>query len=223
MKKLFGPGLLAATLAVPLHASADPVSWIDWSGKAGSIVQDGKTIDVAYTGAAGISHSDYFSGFPTTFTSDEVSNGPGSNGFLQLSGGASAQHHHIHFSSAVVNPYVAFLSLGAFNGAATFTFQGVNKIDLLSQGSGPWGGGGLTVSGNVVSGAEGNGVVRLNGTFTDLYFTTPVYENWYGAAIGAAEVSPVPEPGTWGMLLAGGAVLALVGRRRGSDKFAHAA
>jgi hypothetical protein len=223
MKKLFGLGLLAATLSVPLHAAADPVNWIDWNGKAGTIVQDGKTIDVSYAGAAGISHTDYFDAFPGTFTSDEVSNIPGSQGFLQLAGGPAALQHHIHFSTAVVNPYVAFLSLGAANNAATFTFEGVNRIDLLSQGNGPWGPGALTISGNVVQGMEGNGVVRLNGTFTDLYFTTPVYEDWYGAAVGAAAVSPVPEPGTFGMLLAGGALLALVGRRRGSEKFSQPA
>lgn len=223
MKKMFGPGLLAATLAVPLHASADQVNWIDWNGKAGTIVQDGKTIDVTYEGAAGVSHADYFAGFPATFTSDEVSNSPGSNGFLQLAGGPSAEYHHIRFSSAVVNPYVTFLSLGANTDAATFTFEGVNDIDVVSKGNGPWGPGSLTVSGNIVSGKEGNGVVRLNGTFTDLYFTTPVYENWYGATVGAASVSPVPEPGTWGMLLAGGAVLALVGRRRNSGKFTQPA
>jgi hypothetical protein len=79
------------------------------------------------------------------------------------------------------------------------------------------------VTGNTVYGKEGNGVVRLNGTFTDLYFTTPVFENWYGAAIGAATVSAVPEPGTWGMLLAGSTVLALAGRRRRNDTFTRPA
>jgi PEP-CTERM motif len=223
MKHLFGLGLLAAALSTPLAASADPVSWIDWNGKAGTLVQNGKTVDVTYTGAAGISHSDYFSGYSQAFTSAEVSNGPGSNGFLQLTGGQGAQQHHIHFSSAVVNPYVTFLSLGAFSDPASFTFQDVGSIGLISKGPANWGNGELTVTGNTVFGKEGSGVVRLNGTFTDLYFTTPVYENWYGATFGAAAVAAVPEPGTWGMLLAGGTVLALAGRRRTNRKFTQPA
>ena len=222
MKQLFGLGLLAAALSTPLHAAADPVNWINWNGnvaKHGTMDQDGKTIDVTYTGAAGTPHTDYFTNFPGTYLSDAVGNGPGTNGFLHLSGGEYAMQHHVHFSSAVVDPYIAFISLGASSQAASFTFQGVASIDLLSEGGGSWGDGELTVVGNTVFGKEGNGVVRLNGTFTDLYFTTPVFENWYGAAIGAAAVSPVPEPGTWGMVLAGSLVVALAGRRRGSDRF----
>ncbi|WP_338769752.1 PEP-CTERM sorting domain-containing protein [Massilia sp. METH4] len=217
-----GPGLLAAVLFTPLAAMADPVSWIDWNGKAGSLVQNGATIEVTYTGGANISHADYFSGFPGTYVSDEVSNGPGGNGFLQLVGGSSMLQHHIHFSSAVVNPYIALLSVGAGGEAATFTFHDVASIELLSKGSNAWGNGELAVAGNVVSGKEGNGLIRLNGTFTDLYFTTPVYENWYGAAIGAAAVSAVPEPGTWGMLAAGSLVLALA-RRRQNARFTRPA
>lgn len=222
MKQLFGLGLLAAALSAPLHAAADPVSWINWDGnlaKNGTMVQDGKTIEVTYTGAAGTPHTDYFTRYPDTYLSDEISNGPGTSGFLHLSGGKYALKHHVHFSSAVVNPYIAFISLGASSEAASFIFQDVTSIDLLSEGRGSWGDGELTVVGNTVSGKEGNGVIRLNGTFTDLYFTTPVFENWYGAAIGAAAVSPVPEPGTWGMLMAGSVVLALAGRRRAGDKF----
>ena len=217
MNKLFGYGLLAATLAAPLHASANPVNWIDWNGnlaKSGTLVQNGQTIDVTYTGAAGTPHTDYFTKFPTAYLSDEVSNGPGTNGFLHLSGGKYALQHHIHFSSAVVDPYLAIVSLGASGNGATFNFSNVSSIDLISEGRGYFGDGSLTVSGGTVTGVEGHGVVRLNGTFTDLYFTTPVFENWYGGAFGAAAVAPVPEPGTWGMLVAGGAVLGLMGRRR---------
>jgi hypothetical protein len=74
----------------------------------------------------------------------------------------------------------------------------------------------LKVAGNSVIGEEGSGVIRLYGTFTDLYFTAPVYEDWYGMTVGVT--SAVPEPGTWGMLAAGGAVLGLMGRRRRNDK-----
>lgn len=226
MKQLFGLGLLAAALSTPLQASAGTVNWINWDGnlaKTGSFEQNGKAIDVTYAGAAGTPHTNYFSSFPGAYLSDEVSNDPGTAGFLHLSGGKYAKEHHIHFSTAVVNPYIAFISLGASTTPASFTFTNATSIDLLSEGRGSWGDGELTVTGNTVFGKEGNGVVRLNGTFTDLYFTTPVFENWYGAAIGAAAVSAVPEPGTWGMLATGGLILALSGRRRTRAKFTHPA
>ncbi|QBE67219.1 PEP-CTERM sorting domain-containing protein [Pseudoduganella lutea] len=125
--------------------------------------------------------------------------------------------HHLHFSEAVVNPYLAIVSLGRDGSAATFNFANVSDITLVSEGDGYYGDGELSIAGGTVTGIEGHGVVRLNGSYTDLYFTTPVSEYWYGASFGAA-VTAVPEPGTWGMLLAGGAMLGLMGRRRKSDK-----
>jgi hypothetical protein len=217
MNKLFGYGLLAATLAAPLHASAADINWVQWSGTTGTVSQNGVDIDVAFDGASiGTTASNYYSGYPGAYVSAEVGNGPGTNGTLTFSGGNAAVVHHIAFSSAVVDPYIAFVSLGSSSTLASIDFVNADSIDLISSGAGPWGNGTATLAGNVLTGYEGNGVLRLNGTYTDLYFTTPNYEYWYGATVGIA--AAVPEPGTWAMLLAGGALLGLVGRRR--EKFA---
>ena len=222
MNKSIGRGLAAAVLAAPLCVAAAPVSWVDWSNFSGTFTQNAQPITVTYTGDAnGVSHADYFTAYDSAYLSSEVDNGPADNGFLWFDGGTT-QVHHLHFSSAVTNPYLALISLGQTGVEATFDFSNVTSIDLISEGSGQYGNGTLTVSGGVVAGREGHGVVRLNGTFTDLYFTTPVYEYWYGAALGVP-VTAVPEPGTWAMLLAGGVMLGLLGRRGRSDTFSRPA
>ncbi|QBI05319.1 PEP-CTERM sorting domain-containing protein [Pseudoduganella albidiflava] len=125
--------------------------------------------------------------------------------------------HHVHFSEAVRNPYLAIVSLGSSSVGASFAFSNVGSITLISEGDGYYGDGELSISGGTVTGLEGHGVVRLNGSFTDLYFTTPQDEYWYGASIGIPVVA-VPEPGTWCMLAAGGAMLGMLGRRRKDGK-----
>jgi hypothetical protein len=222
MKKIIGLGLLAAACA---NAYADPVSWTQWNGytRTGSFTQNGHTVDVTYEGPAfSMSYADLFSGY-SAYQSTEVSNGPGGQGFLQIEGGPNTAVHHLHFSTAVADPYLAIISLGQPGLPATFSFQNVSSIDLVSTGQGAYGNGPLTVTGSVVSGNEGHGIVQLNGVYTDLYFTTPQQEYWYGATFGAPAIAAVPEPGTWAMLLAGGAMLGLVGRRRHAEKFSRPA
>lgn len=219
MKKLIGCGLLAVTLAAPALASAESIVWTQWQGETGTLSQIGYTIDVTFTGASiGTTASDYYTGYPQTYISPEVNNGPGTNGTLTFSGG-DATVHHISFSEAVFNPYIAFVSLGSGSTPASIDF-GTTSVSLISSGPGPWGAGTATLDGSVLTGYEGNGVVRLNGLFTDIYFTTPQYEFWYGATVGV--VASVPEPGTWAMLLAGGALLGLLGRRRHGKPGRHA-
>ena len=214
MLKLIGLGLLATAMAAPLHAAAeDTVDWVDWTNFAGSVSQNGKTIGVTFTGTAlDNTHADWFTGHEGAYITPEVSNAPGTEGILTFVGG-DATLHHIHFSEAVKNPYLAIVSLGAANYTSSFNFQNVDSITLISEGAGYFGDGKIEIAGGTVSGEEGHGVVRLNGTFTDLYFTTPVNEYWYGATLGV-QVSAVPEPGSWCMLLAGGAMLGMLGRRR---------
>ncbi|HEX4165361.1 MAG TPA: hypothetical protein VHZ55_07795 [Bryobacteraceae bacterium] len=56
----------------------------------------------------------------------------------------------------------------------------------------------MTVSGNTVLGAEGNGVLRFNGTFSQLTWTNPSFENYYAFTLGVAgQAGPavIPEPG----------------------------
>lgn len=222
MKKLIGSGLLAAALAAPLHVSAaDTVDWVNWTGLAGTAVQNGNTVDVTFSETSlGLTHADYYTG-EAAYISSEVTNGPGTDGMFSFVGGTNVVHH-LHFSEAVVNPYLAIVSLGSPGLAASFAFSNVGSITLISEGDGYYGDGELSISGGTVTGLEGHGVVRLNGSFTDLYFTTPQNEYWYGASIGIPVVA-VPEPGTWGMLAVGVAMLGLLGRRRKNGKLEQSA
>lgn len=222
MKNLIGLGLLATAMAAPLHAAADDtVDWVDWTNLAGTVTQNGKTVGVTFTGnALDNTHADWFTGYDGAYITPEVTNAPGTEGILTFTGGDTTVHH-IHFSEAVTNPYLAIVSLGAKDYASSFNFQNVDSITLISEGQGYYGDGKIEIAGSTVSGEEGHGVVRLNGTFTDLYFTTPVSEFWYGTTIGVP-VTAVPEPGTWCMLLAGGAMLGMLGRRRKQGKLPQA-
>jgi hypothetical protein len=76
--------------------------------------------------------------------------------------------------------------------------------------SAEYGGSSVTVSGNTVSGFEGNGSVAFLGKFSSISFTTPEYESWYAFTVGSA----VPEPSTWAMMMLGFSGLGYAGFRR---------
>ena len=71
----------------------------------------------------------------------------------------------------------------------------------------------MVKSGNSVIGVEGNGLIQFHGSYTDISFTTPVYEYYYGGTVGALAAA-VPEPETYALMLAGLGVLGLLSRRR---------
>lgn len=216
MKKYLSLGIAAALLA-PALAMADTgptVSWTNWnSNTGGTVTQNSNTITVTYTGNnLGVSHDASIYDVPGSFTSAEVSSTPGSNGTVIMSGGTGGTVNTFHFSAPVVNPYIAVFSVGQGSVPVAFNFD--QNFTLLSQGSGHWGGGTLVASGNSLVGHEGNGVIKFTGTYTDITFTTPNYEYYYGATIGVASVAAVPEPGTYAMLLAGLGLVGAIARRR---------
>ncbi len=209
--KQFAALFLAAAIASP--AMAGTVSWTAWNGTQGSLVQNGNTVQVSYSGNTfGTDYSSWVYDVPSSFTNAEVSNTPGSNGTLLMTGG-NAQINTIHFSRPVVNPYIALISVGQNGLPVSFNFVNNPSLDVIVQGGGHWGGGSLVQNGSSVTGYEGNGVIRFNGTFTDISFTTPNYEYYYGATVGAA-VAAVPEADTWAMLGLGLAALGFLARRR---------
>ncbi len=210
---------LAAVLALPLSAmaSAPTVSWTNWtSGTAGSLTQNATPITVTYIGTnAGRDTTDAIYDHPASFTNVDVTNTPTmANGTIKLTGGAGSGTSTFHFSQAVINPYIELFSVGAGGSPVTINFLNGEHFTILSQGAGHWGGGTLTQSGDSVTGAEGNGLLQFTGSFTDISFTTPNFENYYGATVGAALVASVPEPETYAMMLAGLMLVGLVARRR---------
>lgn len=216
MKKL-AAAILVAALVVPMSAMAVPtVNWTLWSdSSSGTTMQNAVSINVSYTGdTIGMDSNPAIYNVPSSFTSAEVPNTPGSNGTILMVGGNSTINV-FHFDTPVVNPYMAMFSVGQNGVPVSFNFQDGLSFTLLSQGAGNWGGGLLTpASGSSIVGYEGNGVIKFTGTFTEIRFTTPNYENYYGATIGVAEVAAVPEPSSYAMLAAGLGLLGWTARRR---------
>ncbi|SHN43165.1 PEP-CTERM protein-sorting domain-containing protein [Duganella sacchari] len=206
---------LALALIAPLQAFAvaPTVSWTAWdNASTGSFAYGAQTITVTYTGDnIGMDPSAYIYDVPSSFTNAEVTNTPGSNGTILMVGGAQTVNH-FHFSAPVVDPYLVMFSVGQGGLPVSFQFQN-GSFSILAQGTGHWGGGSLTQSGMTVTGLEGNGLLKFQGTYTDISFITPNGEYYYGATVGGLTAA-VPEPATYAMLLAGLALAGVAARRR---------
>ena len=86
----------------------DTASWAVWSGTSAAFTQNGSTVNVTYTGQLNSIdyNASYFNSVPTSFTSSEVTNTPGSNGAIHMTGG-TPDVNTLHFSQAVINPLIA--------------------------------------------------------------------------------------------------------------------
>lgn len=218
MKKIIlaSAALIASACITPAFA-ADTASWANWSSlSSGSLQQGGNAITVSYDGENfGIDHNAYIYDVPTSFTNAAVTNTPGTNGTILMSGGG-ARINTFHFSQAVTNPYIDVFSVGQPGVPVSFNFLNGASFSILAQGAGHWGGGSLTqTSPTSFVGREGNGLLQFHGTFTDISFTTPDNEFYYGATIG---VPAVPEPETWAMMFAGLGLLGFAARRKKASK-----
>ena len=214
MQKWFSAGVASLVLAFgSLPASAAVVTWNTWLSPTSG--QDG-ALTVSFSGGP---LDELISGYPSyqpdTSWADGtlVNNAPlPANGILRLEGGTGAIQT-LTFSQAVVNPVFAIWSLGGGNTSASFIF---NQTPTFVAG-GPnseYGGGPINVSGNTVSGVEGNGTVEFLGTYTSITWTNPLDEYWYGFNVGFVSVAAVPEPSTWAMMILGFAGVGFMAYRR---------
>lgn len=236
-----------AAITLPLHAMAtvsyhssddhhggcgeqqcSGASWTNWtSNKSGTFSQDGETIKVSYTGNyyGNLHDASIFNDVPGSFTTSDLPNTPGANGTIKMVGGSMKAGRqtvtawgNFHFDKPVINPLMAIWSLGQSNVLAQFVFD-TDQFVILSQGAGHWGGGSLTKNGNTVDGYEGNGLIQFIGTFTDIHFLLPKFENYYGATVGAACNSAgvpneVPLPAALPLMLTGLSLLGFGSARR---------
>jgi hypothetical protein len=212
--------LVAAALAASGLAHSATIDWNTWTSNSTGTI-DSTPLTVTFTGeTSGGWFNNYPSWTPSTTWADGtvVSNAPvASNGTVRLQGGGgdAAVVDTITFSQAVVNPVFAIWSLGPATPTPSFNFIGATPVLVSGGPNAEYGGSSITVTGNDVYGAEGNGTVEFIGTYTSISWTNPASEYWYGFDVGISGVAAaVPEPGSVGLMLGGLTLLGLALRRK---------
>ena len=207
-----------AALAVSGLAHSAAIDWNQWSSNTattfdGTITTGSGPVGVSFSGdTSGGFYTAYPSWLPAATWADGsvVANGP-SGGIVRLLGG-NATVDTITFSAPVTNPVFSIWSLGQGGVTASFDFIGATPVLVAGGSNAEYGGSSISVSGNVVSGNEGNGTVEFLGTYSSISWTNPDFENWYGFNVGIAGVAgTVPEPASIGLMLA---ALTLIGLTR---------
>lgn len=211
------PLVLAALLTCAASTSmAAAPSWIDWSSpSAGTLTIGSTVVGVTLTGSApaGMDYGDtYYNNANTGFTTaGGTYGGLAPHDMIQV---IPASTFTLTFSQAIINPYVALVSIGQGGVPISYTFNGPIS-SLSAAGNNYWGTGTGSFSGNTFTGNEYNGILQLSGNFTSLTVATNAYENWHGFNVGsAALVTAVPEPETLALLLAGLGLVGSIARKR---------
>ena len=199
-------------LATPtLSAEPAPTTlWTDWTSarvaSPGSAVGTLDGITVTYNGeviSRTVTDGTFTGWVPDSSFVDGtvVTSSPREVGDIIGISGEYTGINTITFASAVVDPVMAIWSLGSPSLPTSFDSFTVTPTFVVGGPNGDYGGEPIMVSGNTVSGQEGNGVVQFAGAISAISWTnTP--ELWYGFTVGALDsaLRPVSEPSSLTLL-----------------------
>ncbi len=228
IKSFFVFAVFAFALFVAQPAWAAPISWTDWQsassgspGSASGTIAPGIGID--YSGLLNFAQlgtgTNYWTeGSPAPYTgSSVVDNAPTAAEMLAISASSGSVLNTVTFSTSVVDPIMALVSVGRPSFSVSYEFD--TPFTLLSEGAGYWGDGSYSISGNTLIGNELHGAIQFIGTYSSISWKTPVAEYWHGFTFGLeAQPNVVPEPSTYLLLGSGIAALAFWRRRQKSKK-----
>ena len=200
-------------IAIVEATFAVPVLWVDWtaadttsaSGTTGpvSVSFSGNINPAAQTSGGG---TNFWAVNSSTYTSNpEVDNPPPDSDIIRLTGGPGTGTQTLTFSTPVVDPVMAILSMGQLGVAVQYDFD--QPFDILNVGPGFFDAGGngslVELAGDILEGLEGHGLIQFSGTISTINWTVPTAEFWHGFTVGIPRVSQAPEPATLALMILG--------------------
>jgi len=213
--------LLAAVAAWPSRAGT--IDWVEWTATDPDVLGtvtllNASTVQVAFSGGiSGACTGDavcatYWSPAGTYESSPTVDNAP-PGGLLEITGGGSSVYTFT-FGTPVVDPVIGIVSMGGSGTPVEYDFSA--PFTILNSGAGYFGHGPdlYAPAATQLIGSESNGIIGFTGTFSSITFAAPVYEDWQDVTVGIPDAEQTPEPGVWGMALAGMGVLGALRLKR---------
>ncbi len=176
--------------------------YVDWTeanptaGTASGVINlpDGSTVDIGFEsinedGSPGtffFANTDGGTNYwnpEDPYLSSSVPNSPPDSDIVSLVGGQN-QTYRVTLSEPIKDPIMAVLSLG--NDGNTIQYDFDTPFELVSQGSGYWGGDETSLQqvGNSLIGTEGHGTIRFTGTYDEFSWEAPFFESWHGFTFG---------------------------------------